>query len=91
MSRIVQKHHRTRFSHSSCHCKTVSKSCCLKVTKGAGLTDRSIASLYLTKEKSQNCMKKVRFLSYNRIARKKSELQDKLAFARKKSEFRSFY
>ncbi len=47
MSKIVQKHCGTRFSHCSSHCKTVSNSVCLSegvtVTKGgAGLTDRSI-------------------------------------------------
>ncbi len=38
VSKIVQKHHGTRFSHCSCHCKTVSNSVCLSegatVTKG---------------------------------------------------------
>ncbi len=36
VSRIVQKYHGTRFSHCSCHCKTVSKSICL--SKGATVT-----------------------------------------------------
>ncbi len=38
VSKIVQKHRGTRFSHCSCHCKTVSNSVCLSegatVTKG---------------------------------------------------------
>ncbi len=40
VSKIVQKHNGTWFSHCSCHCKTVSNSVCLSegatVTKGGG-------------------------------------------------------
>ncbi len=47
VSKIVQKHYGTRFSHCCSHCKTVSNSVCLSegatITKGgAGLTYRSI-------------------------------------------------
>ncbi len=49
MSKIVQRHCGTRFSHCSSHCKTVNNSFYLSegetVTKGAGLTDRSIVQL----------------------------------------------
>ncbi len=45
----MQKHNGARFSHCSCHCKTVSNSICLSegatVTKGAGLTDRSVVGV----------------------------------------------
>ncbi len=48
MSKIEQKHCGTKFSHCSCHCMTVSISVCLTegatVTRGAGLTDRSIGA-----------------------------------------------
>ncbi len=53
--KIVQKHRGIRFSHCSCHCETVSNSVCLSegatVTKGAGLTDRSIGNTLVYRER----------------------------------------
>ncbi len=70
VSKIVQKHRGTRFSHCSCHCKTVSNSLCLSegatVTRGVGLTDRSITSIlgvkrFSVKKKSNRTILHPRF------------------------------